>query len=129
MLARVGSMLVQFLVDDVEVDVRGFGHEALDGEEVEVFAQAVESGAAEEGLRDAVLGDVGGGGGGDALAGEMDDVGSEVFGELEAGFEGAFGFGGFVFVGLDVEDVELAVEAFGEAGAAGDEVAGLGVGS
>ena len=115
-----------FLGDDVEVDVGGFGHEALDGEEVEVFAEAVEGGAAEEGLRDALLGDVGGGGGGDAFAGEVDDVGAEVFGELEGGFEGALAVGGFVFVGLDVEDVELAAEAFGEAGAAGDEVAGLG---
>ena len=86
------------LRDDVEVDVGSFGHEALDGEEVEILAQAVEGGAAEEGLRDALLGDVGGGGGGDAFAGELDDVGAEVFGELEAGFEGALALGGFVFV-------------------------------
>ena len=96
---------------------------------VEIFAQAVEGGAAEDGLGDAVLGDEGGGGGGDVLAGEVDDVGAEVGGELEAGFEGALAFGGFVFVGLDVEDVELAAEAFGEARAAGDEVAGLRVGA
>jgi hypothetical protein len=55
-------MLAILLRDDVEVDVWGFGHEALDGEEVQVFAQAMEGRAAEENLRDALLGDVGGGG-------------------------------------------------------------------
>ena len=122
-------MLTAILVDDVEIDVRGLRHEALDGEEVEVLAKAVECGAAEERLRDALLGDVGGGGRRDALAGEMDDVGSEVFGELDAGFEGALALWRVVLWILDVEDVELAVEAFGETGAAGDEVAGLGAGA
>src|ERR1700735_4377005 len=118
-------MLAILLRDDVEVDVRGFGHEALDGEEVEVFFQAVEGRTTEERLRDALFGDVGGGDRSDALAGEVDNVGSQVFGELEASFEGALALGGFVLVILDVEDVELAIEAFGQASSAGDEVAGL----
>jgi len=53
-------------------------------------------------------------------------VGAEVFGELEAGIEGTLAILGFVFVGLDVKNVELAAEAFGEAGSAGDEIASLG---
>jgi hypothetical protein len=106
--------------------VGGFRHEALDGEEIEIFFETVKGGAAKEGLGDALLGNVGGGGRGDALAGEMHDVGAEVFGEFEAGFEGALALGGLVFAILDVEDVEFAAEAFGETGAAGDEVAGLG---
>src|ERR1700727_602319 len=105
-------MLTILLRDDVEADVRGFGPEGLEGEEVEVFFQAVEGGTTEERLRDALLGDVGGGDRSDALAGEVDDVGSQVFGELEAGFEGAFALGGFVLVILDVEDIKLAIEAF-----------------
>ena len=103
-----------------------FRHEALDGEEVEVLAEAMKGGAAEECLGNALLSDVGCGGGGDAFAGELDDVGAEVFGELEAGFKGALGLGRLVFVGLDVEHVEFAAEAFGKARAAGDEVASLG---
>jgi len=44
---EIGQQLFWFMLtvlvgDDVEVDVGGFGHEALDGEEVEIFAEAVE---------------------------------------------------------------------------------------
>lgn len=122
-------MLAVLVGDDVEVDVGSFRHEALDGEEIEIFAQAVERGAAKDGLRDALLGDVGGGGGGDVLASQQDDLCAEIGGELEAGVEGALVFGGLLLRTLDVDDVELAAEAFGEARTAGDEVAVLRTGA
>jgi len=123
------DLLVLFLRDDVQIDVGSFGHEPLDREVVEILAQAVERGAADDGLRDAVIADVGGVGAGGVRAGEVDDGRAKVGGEAETGVEGAFALGLGVAIAFDVEDVELGGESFGEACAAHDEVAGLRVGA
>ena len=115
--------------DDVQVDVGGLGHEALDGHEVEIFSQAMECGASEDGLRDAVFGDVGGGGRGDVFCGEMDDLRTQILRELDAGFECSLAFGRIFLRALDMDNVEFAAKAFGEACAAGDKVASLRTGA
>lgn len=115
-----------FLSDYVEIDLGGLGHEALDGEEVDVFSQAGECGPAEDGLGNAVFGDEAGGSGGDVLTLQGDDLRAEVGSELDVGFEGALAFGIDIARRFDVDDVELGVDGVGEAGAAGDESAGAG---
>ena len=117
------------LGDDMEIDVRGFGHKLLNGEIVKVFAQAVQSRSADNGLGDALLANIGRGDASRVASCEVHDRGTEVFCELQAGFEGALTLRDGVAVTGYVKDVELGGESFGEAGAACDEIAGLGVGA
>jgi hypothetical protein len=105
--------------------MRSLGHEPLDGEVVEIFSQTLERGATDDGLRDAMLADVGCIGAGGVGAGEVDDGRTKVGGEAKAGVEGTLALGLGVAIAFDVEDVELGGEGLGEACAAHDEVASL----
>ena len=124
------QVLMDLLVDDVQVDVRSFREKTLDGQEIQVLAQAVESRAAEHGLGDAMLGDECGGSGGDVLAwGKMDDVGTQVLRELDAGLQVALALCGLILLGLDVENIEFSPQPLGQPGATGNQVSGLRTGA
>ena len=77
--------------------MRRLRHEALNREVVEVLAQPVQRGAAEDGLGDAVFLDEGRGGGRDVLAVEMNDLCAEVGGKLQARLQGTAALGASSF--------------------------------
>jgi len=117
------------LRDDVKVDIGSFGHEPLDRKVIQIFSQTMQCRATHDGLRDAVIADIGGIRACSVVAGEVDDGCAKVRSKAQAGVEGALALGLGIAIALDVEDVELGGERFGEASATDDEVAGLGVGA
>jgi len=116
------AFLVLFLRDDVQVYVRSGCHEALDGEEVEILLEALERGAAEDGLSDPVLCGVGSGGDGDVGACQANDIGAEVAGELQIFFESSHGFRLLIAWRVKVQNMQLSVGGMGVTGAASYQI-------
>src|SRR3982075_15417 len=88
---------------------------------IKVFAEAMDGGAAEDDVGDALLANEACCSVGDAFAFDGEDLGVEVARELHVGGKHPFFFFGKILVGVDLQDEEFSADSFGHARAAGDE--------
>jgi hypothetical protein len=115
------------LGDDMQIDVRGFRHELLDRQVIQVLAQTMQSGPSDDGLRDPVLTNIGRRRTGSVASREIHDGRTEVPGKLKARFQRSLSFRILVAPARNMQNVQLCAERLRKPGSANDQVTRLGV--